>query len=967
MSRRSDFTRWNRSGLRHFQYVDGNAVEYMEFLRQRLHQHFPQWEYLANTQDNVISIGDEDAEQQRQQRVLSLYHADRADWGLEIIRTFSRSCHILTEHLNAYANEGYLETATQWDHVRRLVEMLDYHPAPPSSASTLLALEAKDNVKGTVNKGFQVKYTPPQGGESVIYETLDDLLIDYRLNAVRLSGWNRSEDLFNPFECGSNFDSAPWSIDSIKGISAGQLGLLMTEGMLDQDGNTYNSELASPVTIKSLDQLSGRLCLEGTDNNPMIKRGYTRLLLNPKQIYVPYANGDGIISLEQVNNFRAGDVIAWEQAGWRFDVVTESSHNTIRLRHHQAIPPSTHLYKLLRINTGSDGRLRIPLNLHSVRHIEADGGLADATSLFENETGDVGSRTIAQVLTNPGSISEVYVLDEARVNETLSDADVNLHVLAADAYQFPGKPGKLKSGHRVVGEFQDSNAISFHLPLIVETLQEFDTYFQISVSRILDIQPSVTGSDLSLKRLYGPFQHTIRPVGYDKNTSPVSSDLLSLELDTLPDALKPGRVVLIQQRLASGETKVRKNVINQVIPPDQIRLLHPVIEADEFTSGNLIIRANVIEAGHGEIKGEKVLGSGNATLQNQSFILNAHDVSFVSDSTMPSGVRADITVNVEGKNWKQVGSLRASKSTDPHYTVRMTESGQLRINFGDGQTRGRRLPTGNNNIRVSYRTGVGLKGNVPVAGLEKPVKPHRFIDKVTQPLPASGGNDMEDVASLRDNAPSSLLSLERAVSLQDFADLAVSQSSIWQATAFQLAYSTSRQENIEVVVVPAGGVELNETSFTPLVSPVFIEDQRRFLRAHALPGVSVMVSIYQPVLIDLDITIRIKYSEFDPGDTVKRLRDTVIQAFGIQARKLGVALYRSDLYKVVESVPGVENSDCRFTQQASNAAVIQPRYVDSLSISGEAVIRRIQPEKHQLVYLDIRYSNLNITPLEYEL
>ena len=36
MSEQKDLTRWNRAGLNRFRYVNGNAVEYLEVLRQQL-------------------------------------------------------------------------------------------------------------------------------------------------------------------------------------------------------------------------------------------------------------------------------------------------------------------------------------------------------------------------------------------------------------------------------------------------------------------------------------------------------------------------------------------------------------------------------------------------------------------------------------------------------------------------------------------------------------------------------------------------------------------------------------------------------------------------------------------------------------------------------------------------------------------------------------------------------------------
>ena len=40
MIERKDLTRWNRAGLSRFRYVNGNAVEYLEILRQQLVERF---------------------------------------------------------------------------------------------------------------------------------------------------------------------------------------------------------------------------------------------------------------------------------------------------------------------------------------------------------------------------------------------------------------------------------------------------------------------------------------------------------------------------------------------------------------------------------------------------------------------------------------------------------------------------------------------------------------------------------------------------------------------------------------------------------------------------------------------------------------------------------------------------------------------------------------------------------------
>ena len=188
MNDSDDLTRWNRSGLKRFRYVDGTAVEHLDTLRAELARRFPGWHAIAQQGSAAAtSVAGQDEESQRLARILDQYHGPRRDFAWEIVRALARACHVLTEHLDAYANEGYLETATQWDNVRRLVLLLGYHPAPPASAATWLVLAGKPGARGVVERGFQVKHSPVDGAAPVTFETLQDLPIDDRLNTLRLA------------------------------------------------------------------------------------------------------------------------------------------------------------------------------------------------------------------------------------------------------------------------------------------------------------------------------------------------------------------------------------------------------------------------------------------------------------------------------------------------------------------------------------------------------------------------------------------------------------------------------------------------------------------------------------------------------------------------------------------------------------------------------------------------------------
>jgi len=289
--------------------------------------------------------------------------------------------------------------------------------------------------------------------------------------------------------------------------------------------------------------------------------------------------------------------------------------------------------------------------------------------------------------------------------------------------------------------------------------------------------------------------------------------------------------------------------------------------------------------------------------------------------------------------------------------VRMKEDGTLNITFGDGR-HGKRITTGRNNIRVSYRVGIGLAANLSAYSLEKEVKPHALVDSLIQPLVASGGNEMEDVASLRENAPASLLTLQRAVSLSDFTNLAQTNSGVWQARAIRLLPpGLGRSDMIEVVIVPAGGGELGTLA----------DSLQETLSQHALPGVQISISKYQSVILDLDIIIRIKIDEFDADLVTENVRQTLFDVFSLEQSGLGESLYRSQIIEVIEGVVGVENCECRINNSGfrdEKGAAVKPRR----EVKGNGgVIKRVSLDERQVIYLDEALTELIIVAQEYRL
>lgn len=919
---KQDLTRWNRAGRSTFRYIDGNAATYLEDLRQALNTRFPLWQALD------IDVDPDETETQRIKRLEQQYQQVLREWGWEIARSFTRACHVLTEHADAYANEGYLGTATQWDNVRRLVEMIGYLPAPPASAATCLVLLAKEDAQGKVATGFQVQYSPEDGGP-VLFETLEDIEIATALNGLRLSGWDKNTAGF------SAAGGSLWQLSKDQTASVGDLAILL---------NT-NTEQAIAVAISAVSE-QGVLTLQAEsagDSWDSWAQGDAELLFDQDRIYKPYLKGALVVSVAGGHGLHQNDLVAWKDTGdhWQYNKVTAADSKGLKMNGTQ--PQSgAKIYKAQMVEAESgSSKLLFP----------SDDDYRSITTRMTGEAywpSGVNITKKSKSSTTYGFAASYSMVDASEVGRVYfvgTDVEAVTEVKVstpADEWIFPGGPGALKSGDWVIGEDSSGDHFELQIKEISEREDEFTLKFE------------TTPGELS--RLYGPFKETLQPQGYDENTSALSSTL-SIDLAggaSLSSLLVVGKTVLLDQLDDEGETvaahKARIKTVNHDAGTLTLDSLPAIGEG--YTKGNTVLRGNVVQAGHGESKPDKVLGSGDATKSFQSFAFKETGVAFVADATQASGVRAAIGLTVAGQRWQQVATLSDAEQSDAHYTVKMTEEGGLKIGFGDGE-HGRRLPTGTNNIRISYRKGTGLSGNVAAGSLLKPVKPHAKVDKVRQPLAATGGNDMEDLSALRDNAPGALFTLQRAVSLTDYARLAERHSSVWQARAFVLPHQGAQQDQLEVVVVPAGGGALGG----------LVTTLENYLEQYGLPGVAVSIVNHVPVAFDLDVTIRVDSNKYEPAQIVSAVRSALLGAFSLRKRRLGQPLYRSEVYAVVEGVSGVENSKALIGDSAMTGISPAPRILKGAG----GTIRLIQPSTRQLLLLDSSLSNISVTAEEFEL
>lgn len=927
MTGRSDITRWNRAGLRRFQYVDANAATYLEELRVRLAERFPDWQAIQRTSAEI--------EQYRRPR------SAVPDWGWEIARSLARACHVLGNHIDAFANESYLATATQWESLRRLVALVDYHPAPPASAITNLVLVAKPGASGTVPLGFAVSAATP----GVMFETMEALAIDAALNELRPQGFDRNPEVL----AGDTLE-----LDGqIDGLALGEPVVIESE----IDGLAWARRVddivvgATTTTIRVSPDLPvdvlvrGRVVVHAKPNDRLAALGpsTTSSVIGKEVVLVRGARG-----------IKIGDIV------------------TIADQVHRSYHQVTGVFDPRVAFDRAVGELRFDsASVSPVVSVDAEVRSGPAGTFTVAVAGD-WRRLANEIVADPRAFTTTLPL-----RYTVSAADYTPTVppptVAADGGKTvlrltPNIDGAIPAGAaappRLLVPAAGISPWAIDRPFAVNASDRITTTLPRStvggdfvvaimdsslawgaVSSITRDEPARKASIapmnpwqrtpgyllLGATTVFGHFTKRLRLAGWNSNPTPIGGSDIPLDLPAETASLTVGRKLVVYRSDVSDRGYL--TAVSAVID-GTLRLRDGIPDDAGFTRENLRIAGNVALASHGERQPDKVLGSGDATQSGQHFVLAQQAVSFVPDPKQPRGVRADIDIVVDGRVWEQVGTLRDVGPADPVYTVKITEDGTLELEFGDGQT-GRRLPTGSNNVRVRARVGVGLAGNLPPGALTKIAKPHPLVSAVQQPLPAVGGNDRETADSLRKTAPTTLLTLERCVSPTDFASLAATHASIWQARAFVRPSLSTRAHRVEVVVVPADGAELGELAQTLAT----------FLQSRALPNVEVTVTRFLPLPVTLAVTVEIDLAAFEPAVVLRDVRAALYDALSLRRRQLGQPVFLGDIYAVVENVPGVSTSRCvlnddptanRILSRSDAVLFLDPASPQTLGLAYEA-------------------------------
>ena len=408
----------------------------------------------------------------------------------------------------------------------------------------------------------------------------------------------------------------------------------------------------------------------------------------------------------------------------------------------------------------------------------------------------------------------------------------------------------------------------------------------------------------------------------------------TIELESIVPDLAPGKhVVLTGQQLGDFEgVTIAEDLELLEVGQGAYTILYltkPL--AGSYKRDTVRIYANVAPATHGESRSE-VLGSGDGSQRFQIFFPKYNPLTHVSSALSPSGGESTLQVRANGLTWKETPSFYPLGPRDRNYVLRLNDAGKTEIQFGDG-LRGARLPTGSENVTATYRSGLGSSGLVGENRITLLPRKPLGVRSVTNPIASSGAQDPETRDGARENAPFTVRTLDRVVSLTDFEDFARTFSGIGKARADWLWAGSQRL--IHVTVAGPEGADVGSEVLVNLIAAV---DRAR------VPFQPARITPFEPLFFAL--TAKIKIDPDYEQDVVLASSEAALRsAFSFGAREFASRVATSDVVATIERVAGVLAVDLdALTYEVSSGGNTADEFgLPALGARYDAVTRTILP------------------------
>jgi len=243
--------------------------------------------------------------------------------------------------------------------------------------------------------------------------------------------------------------------------------------------------------------------------------------------------------------------------------------------------------------------------------------------------------------------------------------------------------------------------------------------------------------------------------------------------------------------------------------------------------------------------------------------------------------------------WNKVDSLQQANSSSLSWSESVDASGVVSIHFGDNINGA--VPSSGLNIYANYRVGGGIIGNLSANSIVDIASPILGVT-ISGSSATTGGTAAETIDQIRVNAPRAFTTQQRAVTLEDFGNLAMSLPIVSQAKAVANLYT-----NITVYITGSGNTLPNQATLdtvTAYLQPLALAGTVVTCTAATLVPINVG-SVSSPVIIGCS-------SRYSPLSIQTLATQAIQNLFAPSNVSLGGRISLSAVYSALYNIPGVQ-------------------------------------------------------------
>ncbi len=793
---------------------------------------------------------------------------DDDDFSIALLDAWAVVSDVLTFYQERFANESYLRTATERLSVLEQARLIGYELSPGVAASTYLAFTLEDPpgapdqaVKQlTIESGVKVQSTPGPNEDPQMYETVEQIEARVEWNAIK-------PRLYQPQQLATDMSSIVFE--------GTDTGLKQGDTLLIEASSTKTPKTIKAITV---DNESNTTQVDFSDSASVSPDSFTPcdissagpvevLLSLPKIELIEAAK-----AFPEAGCWKNEDILALaEIQGWDVDELVEGINAAL-----DAFPSFT----------GGKG-----------------------VYAFRQQAAVFGYNAAKQV-----TYSDTYPYLPETANqwgEWKPDGEANNKVYLDNAYSeiIPGsyiiidKPGYTPASYEV-SSLSTSPRTAYGISGKTTALILTTGWWTPDSTSTADFA-TIRGTNV----LAQSEQLTLTKVPI---TNDVTGDSLTLDGPYL--YLRAGQTAILRGERADleGVTESEAVTLKEVLIENGFTVV--IFENSlkySYIRGSVTINANVALATHGETVNE-LLGSGDAGQANQKFVLKQLPLTYVSSATV-SGTKSTLEIRVDGILWNEVPNLYKRDPDEHIYTTYMDDDGKVTVQFGDG-INGARLTSGQNNVRATYRKGIGLGGLVKARQLDQLMTRPLGLKAAINPLAPRGADDPEQLATARDNAPLTVLTLDRTVSLQDYEDFSRAFAGIAKSMAIE--YWDGNKKRIVITVAGPDGATVEDDS------DLHTNLSNALIKAGD-PLVDFRVVSYRSAPFRIDGNIMVDPDHI-ADDVLADAKSKLREMFCFTARNFGQPVTLSEVIAVLQDVAGVLAVDIDRLYRADELESIPP-------------------------------------------